>query len=899
MGAGGVEEFTSDNILHIPRTIRPGEARGMSPIDEAALTLGTFMAATKHAGRFYRNGALLATVLEVPGEMGPEDAKALRAAFDEGHTGDNVFRTAVLTGGAKATTLGVTPEQAQFLDTLKHGTVEVCRIYRVPPMLVGVNEPGAVSYASAVEAVKAFARNTLSPFLRPIELAYGRLLPDGSYLRFDMDGLLRADPEQRYAAYAVGLEKGIFNRDTVRAWEELPPIGGKAGQLYTVQAQMVDLETIANPPPPPEAPPVPPSGGPPAGPDDAGDDDRHLAGQHDQKSHAGGGMGGGSGTKDDPIRTSDVAVAQQALGEGKYVQLRSERQVSTLVDKLATDVRAMEAAGQKPPDYDLCRVSVPKTNLFCSQSKGIPRAEMPQLKGRPVPGSIADGMPKNPKGEVDLSGAFAERLASRGIGVTEGTVDAKYLKASQNQLDGVKVVGMAGAMREGKVPAEAIFVTRDDYIVDGHHRWAATVANEYVTGRSITMPVRIIDADIIDVLGEANAFATEMGIPQAAFAQRWLDDCIPCSEQRYSPAQPRRPDGKFGSGGAVAAGGADPEVLQSRAKEVFGVTDNLREAGYVTPDGSMLDFTGRSQADGYRREGDRFVSESGPDYLAGERNLDHRDIGQALPDDYSGRGRDENMRMAVNAGFVRVSAASYSGDRELYGNASLEIHRPLTTAQYRTLGAQLRDHDSLTVDIVDAAGVTQAMADNWGKVGVSNATILREANDLAISLQATATRAELRAWARAVTEIRELELRYSPTQPRQPDGKFGGGPGGGSGYARLAKAGAEGGFSSTTHGDVPADGYMVSPYKGAEVTYDASTFNRRDVYDYTREHAELLDKPDHYLGGWRDGDKVYLDVSVRAATRDAAVQLARDNGQLAFYDVKNQTTVWTKEASAA
>jgi HK97 family phage portal protein len=245
------EEFTADNIIHIPRTIRPGEDRGLSPIDETRSSLGTYMAATKHSGRFYRNGALMTTVLEVPGEMSPEDAKAMREAFDEAHTGDNVFKTGVLTGGAKATTLGVTPAQAEFLDTLKHGTIEACRMFRVPPMLVGVNEPGTVSYASSVEAVKAFARNTLAPLLKPIELAYGRFLEDGQYLRFDMNGLLRADPEARYAGYAIGVDKGFINRDDIRAWEELPPVGGKAGKMFTVQAQMVDLALVADPPPAP------------------------------------------------------------------------------------------------------------------------------------------------------------------------------------------------------------------------------------------------------------------------------------------------------------------------------------------------------------------------------------------------------------------------------------------------------------------------------------------------------------------------------------------------------------------------------------------------------------------------------------------------------------------------
>lgn len=244
---------------------------------------------------------------------------------------------------------------------------------------------------------------------------------------------------------------------------------------------------------------------------------RHLAGKHDQKAHGHGGGVSGSGTKDDPIRTRDVTVAQKALAEGKYVELAHERQVSTLLDKLKADVDDAVAKGEKAPEYDLCKVSVPKTNLFCQQSKGIPRAEMPQLKGRPDPGTPADYLPKNQKGEVDLSAGFRDYMTAKGYAVSPDRIDAEYLKASQNQLEGAKVVGIASAMRAGRIPEESIFVSNDDYIVDGHHRWAATVANEYIQGKPLSMPVNVIDAPIITILREANDYATTMGIPQAAF----------------------------------------------------------------------------------------------------------------------------------------------------------------------------------------------------------------------------------------------------------------------------------------------------------------------------------------------------------------------------------------------
>jgi hypothetical protein len=234
-------------------------------------------------------------------------------------------------------------------------------------------------------------------------------------------------------------------------------------------------------------------------------------------SHPTSGRTTGKGTKEKPLRTRDVDVAAKALAEGKYVQLDSKRTASTLLDDLSTKVQAARAAKKDPPNINLCLVSVPGTNLFCSETKGIPRIQMPQLSGTPTPGSKADGFPKDAEGGVNLGPAFVEHLRSKGIGVKRTKVDASVLKASQSELVGAKVAGIASAMEDGKIDptAEPIFVTRDDYVVDGHHRWAATVAVE-LKGRPGKIAVNVIDNDIIPVLAEAFKFAEDMGIPPKA-----------------------------------------------------------------------------------------------------------------------------------------------------------------------------------------------------------------------------------------------------------------------------------------------------------------------------------------------------------------------------------------------
>ena len=230
------------------------------------------------------------------------------------------------------------------------------------------------------------------------------------------------------------------------------------------------------------------------------------------------GRANGKGTVQDPIDVGhDLERAVELLAEGKHVRLRQVKEVSTLVDKLREISAEMVAKGDKAPDFDLCKITVKKTNLFCVQSKGHPRAKMPQLSGvvkDDVPAAAYRKDPNDSSSEADISEGFIEALQAQGIALTDKRVPASHLRASQNQLDGPKVGGIAGAMKAGKVKDKPIFVTRDGYVIDGHHRWAAKVAQDTEDGNigEIDMPVRELDMDIGQALDFANAFALSMGI---------------------------------------------------------------------------------------------------------------------------------------------------------------------------------------------------------------------------------------------------------------------------------------------------------------------------------------------------------------------------------------------------
>jgi hypothetical protein len=107
-------------------------------------------------------------------------------------------------------------------------------------------------------------------------------------------------------------------------------------------------------------------------------------------------------------------------------------------------------------------------------------------------------------------------LEEKGIKVVQTEIPSDKLKATQKDLVGAKVVGMMGALEENPEHPSItapIYVSRDGYVIDGHHRWAAIAAyNAKYPDKQIPMKVQVIDQDIKDAIPMCNKFAEEQGV---------------------------------------------------------------------------------------------------------------------------------------------------------------------------------------------------------------------------------------------------------------------------------------------------------------------------------------------------------------------------------------------------
>lgn len=230
-------------VLHIPGLGFDGLI-GYSPIAMAKNAIGMAIATEEYGAKFFANGANPGGVLEHPGVV--KDPARIRESWNAVYQGSgNAHRVAVLEEGMKFQSIGIPPEQAQFLETRKFQINEIARIFRIPPHMIGDLEKS--SFSNIEQQSLEFVMYTLDPWVVRWEQAIQRALFSESekrqfFVKFNVDGLLRGDYESRMNGYAVGRQNGWLSSNDIRELENLNRIPEDAGgDMYLINGNMTKL----------------------------------------------------------------------------------------------------------------------------------------------------------------------------------------------------------------------------------------------------------------------------------------------------------------------------------------------------------------------------------------------------------------------------------------------------------------------------------------------------------------------------------------------------------------------------------------------------------------------------------------------------------------------------------
>jgi HK97 family phage portal protein len=243
---GEDKPLSAEEVVFIPDLIRPGEVRGVSRVEALKENFALGLAMERFSSTFFGSGTNLSGVITTAASLTSEQAQELAAGFDARHRGwKRGHRTGVLSGGASWTQTQTDPEKSSLIDSRNQAIADVARAFNVPPHLLAL--PGTNSYASVEQTNLAWVTHGLRPVIQKIEGAISPLMSryqggESAFIKFNLDGLLRADIQTRNSAYSTGLQSGYLSINDVRRWEDLTPVENASADTVRVPLANVNID---------------------------------------------------------------------------------------------------------------------------------------------------------------------------------------------------------------------------------------------------------------------------------------------------------------------------------------------------------------------------------------------------------------------------------------------------------------------------------------------------------------------------------------------------------------------------------------------------------------------------------------------------------------------------------
>jgi HK97 family phage portal protein len=161
--AGKLKALDPSQVIHI-RGISVDGNVGLDLTKCARDAWGLSLAAQNFESKFFKNGARMGGVLELPIGLSKPAKDTVEEGFRKSYEeGDNPFKTVILREGAKFHAGQVTPQQGQVSELRAERRRDIAAFFNLPPSKLGI--PGSVSYNSYEQESLAYLHGCLHHLL--------------------------------------------------------------------------------------------------------------------------------------------------------------------------------------------------------------------------------------------------------------------------------------------------------------------------------------------------------------------------------------------------------------------------------------------------------------------------------------------------------------------------------------------------------------------------------------------------------------------------------------------------------------------------------------------------------------------------------------------------------------
>jgi HK97 family phage portal protein len=227
----------SIDVWHERQHVVPGSIVGLSPIQEAASSIGVALAAENYGAEWFGSGSHPDAILTNKDleELPQKDAAIIKERFIGSVTRGE---PAVLAGGWEYQSIQLSPAEAQFIESQRWSLAQIARLFGVAPEMIGGEAGNSLVYANVEQRAIDFLTYGIGPTIARRERALSRLVPSRQYVKLNTGALLKTDLITRYRAYAIGIAAHFLHPDEARGTEDMKPLTAE---------QKADLDAISVP----------------------------------------------------------------------------------------------------------------------------------------------------------------------------------------------------------------------------------------------------------------------------------------------------------------------------------------------------------------------------------------------------------------------------------------------------------------------------------------------------------------------------------------------------------------------------------------------------------------------------------------------------------------------------
>jgi HK97 family phage portal protein len=185
------------DVVHIPFMSMPQSRRGLSTVKYAGISGALALAAYEFGSTWFSQGASPSFLLTTDQKLGQAEVERIADKFVIDHGGlAQAHRPLVLDSGLKADKVMVSPDEAQFLQTLQYARSVVAAWFGTDELIPDalLRQTPAPAH-TAQEKMQRFTTLTLSGYTTPLEEVHSELLPGEQKAAVEEHKLLTPDPQ--------------------------------------------------------------------------------------------------------------------------------------------------------------------------------------------------------------------------------------------------------------------------------------------------------------------------------------------------------------------------------------------------------------------------------------------------------------------------------------------------------------------------------------------------------------------------------------------------------------------------------------------------------------------------------------------------------------------------------